>query len=384
MNHGGKCSAHYLQYRLASYRRPNAADRTSPAPPDDWREADEESTAILSNSASKAAWTGNRQARTTMLAPLLGMVPMLDNSGAAGRPLSACQSEEAPTAPPIRPGIAVGVVAVGSPARIAPAALRAPLPASAPHPSRSAIRIAHTAPRAPSVSRLSHAARAPVRIAPIARRLHPRPHRAHRAARPIHRVAAATGPWLARIAPHASLFRRMREKGPLPGNICAKCMLFEIKMAASSPYASISERNRAIQDAWRANLAIKCPLSRRGTRNHAWREDVASAARPFAAAGRGMAERALRPAAGLGSLAACAGPCHLACASRALRPRRAHRRRCSRCRLHRCRRIPPPALPAASATCAARHLRPAPSQTSGTMQSTQCGHKNGTPERGSH
>lgn len=95
------------------------------------------------------------------------------------------------------------------------------------------------------------------------------------------RVAAAPGPWLARTAPYASLFRRMREKGPLPGNIRSKCMLFEIKMATSSPHASISGRNRAIQDTWRANLAAKGPFSRRGTRNHAWREDVASAARPF-------------------------------------------------------------------------------------------------------
>ena len=87
-------------------------------------------------------------------------------------------------------------------------------------------------------------------------------------------------------------------------------------MATSSPHASISGRNRAIQDAWRANLAAKGPFSRRGTRNHAWREDVASAARPFRGSGmrhaawpnglcalrqrhaaRGMAERALRPAA---------------------------------------------------------------------------------------
>ena len=102
-----------------------------------------------------------------------------------------------------------------------------------------------------------------------------RPHRAHRvptSAPPPHlspRVAAAPGPWLARTAPYASLFRRMREKGPLPGNIRSKCMLFEIKMATSSPHASISGRNRAIQDAWRANLAAKGPLSRRGTRNHA-------------------------------------------------------------------------------------------------------------------
>ena len=119
----------------------------------------------------------------------------------------------------------------------------------------------------------------PARIAP--------PHRAHRAptsASPPHlspRVAAAPGPWLARIAPYASLFRRMREKGPLPGNIRPKCMLFEIKMATSSPHASIPGRNRAIRDTWRANLAAKGPFPRRGARNHAWREDVASAARPF-------------------------------------------------------------------------------------------------------
>jgi len=77
----------------------------------------------------------------------------------------------------------------------------------------------------------------------------------------------------------------MREKGPLPGSIRPKCMLFEIKMATSSPHASISGRNRAIRDTWRANLAAKGPLSRRGARNHAWREGVASAARPFCGSG---------------------------------------------------------------------------------------------------
>ena len=104
-------------------------------------------------------------------------------------------------------------------------------------------------------------------------------------------------------------------------------------MATSSPYASIPGRNRAIQDTWRANLAAKGPLSRRGTRNHAWREDVASAARPFrgsslrsgrmgfAPCGSGMRHAAwpnglcaLRRGPGL--LAACAPPCHLACARR--------------------------------------------------------------------
>ena len=80
-------------------------------------------------------------------------------------------------------------------------------------------------------------------------------------------------------------------------------------MATSSPYASISGRNRAIQDTWRANLAAKGPLSRRGTRNHAWREDVASAARPFRGSGMRHAAWpnglcALRRGPGL--LAACA------------------------------------------------------------------------------
>ena len=56
-------------------------------------------------------------------------------------------------------------------------------------------------------------------------------------------------------------------------------------MATSSPHASVSGRNRAIQDTWRANLAAKGPFSRRGARNHAWREDVANAARPFRGSG---------------------------------------------------------------------------------------------------
>ena len=122
----------------------------------------------------------------------------------------------------------------------------------------------------------------PVRIAPVAPtvRRHPR-HPPHLSPR----VAAAPGPWLARTAPYASLFRRMREKGPLPGNFRSKCMLFEIRMATSPPHASIPGRNRAIQDTWRANLAAKGPFSRRGARNHAWREDVASAARPFSGSG---------------------------------------------------------------------------------------------------
>ena len=193
----------------------------------------------------------------------------------------------------------------------------------------------------------------PARIAPPS---HPPRRRAPPSASPS-RVASAPGPWLARIAPHASLFRRMREKGPLPGNFRPKCMLFEIKMATSSPYASISGRNRAIQDTWRANLAAKGPLSRRGARNHAWREDVASAARPFRGSGMRHGRMGFAPCGsgmrhaawpnglcalrrGPGLLAACAPPCHLACAPAA----RVHRHRLARVALrrpHRAHRAPP-------------------------------------------
>lgn len=197
-------------------------------------------------------------------------------------PRAAARSHRAPS-PEYRPAAArthwarlvrIAPTACRRPHRIYPTACRHPHPPMSP-PSRSR---AHRPPITTIVCRR--------RLIRVALR---RPHRAHRAptsASPS-RVASAPGPWLARIAPHASLFRRMREKGPLPGNIRPKCMLFEIKMATSSPYASISGRNRAIRDTWRANLAAKGPLSRRGTRNHAWREDVASAARPF----RGSATR---------------------------------------------------------------------------------------------
>ena len=137
-------------------------------------------------------------------------------------------------------------------------------------------------------------------------------------------------------------------------------------MATSSPYASISGRNRAIRDTWRANLAAKGPFSRRGARNHAWREDVASAARPFRGSGMRSGGTGLAPCgsgmrsgrtgfapcgAGLACLphapppvislvpaAACA-PCHLA---------RVHRRRLIRVALrrpHRVHRAQPSAAP---------------------------------------
>ena len=104
-------------------------------------------------------------------------------------------------------------------------------------------------------------------------------------------------------------------------------------MATSSPHASISGRNRAIQDTWRANLAAKGPFSRRGARNHAWREDVASAARPFRGSGMRSGGTGLAPCgsgmrsgrtgfAPCGAGLAClphAPPCRLACVRRGLR-----------------------------------------------------------------
>ena len=240
-----------------------------------------------------------------------------------------------------------------TPQRCFPPPARSPvprLPRSGPRPTVTRSQGArHAAPPSlPRAAARSHRAPSPeyrpaaarthwarlVRIAPTACR---RPHRIYPTAcrhprHPPHlspRVAAAPGPWLARTAPYASLFRRMREKGPLPGNIRPKCMLSEIKMATSSPHASVSGRNRAIQDAWRANLAAKGPFSRRGARNHAWREDVASAARPFRGSGMRHAAWPNGPCAlrrGPGLLAACAPPAVLlvsavACASPPSRPR---------------------------------------------------------------
>ena len=90
-------------------------------------------------------------------------------------------------------------------------------------------------------------------------------------------------------------------------------------MATSSPHASIPGCNRAIRDTWRANLAAKGPLSRRGARNHAWREDVASAARPFRGSGMRSGRTGFAPCgAGLACLPH-APPCRLACVRRGLR-----------------------------------------------------------------
>ena len=72
----------------------------------------------------------------------------------------------------------------------------------------------------------------------------------------------------------------MRAISPLPGNIFALCMLFEIVMARSSPHVSISRCNQAIRNAWRGNLAVKDCFSRRDARNHAWRMILAMGIAP--------------------------------------------------------------------------------------------------------
>ena len=274
-------------------------------------------------------------------------------------PHAAARAHRAPS-PEYRPAAArshwarlvrIAPTACRRPHRIYPTACRHPHPPMSP-PSRFR---AHRPPITTIVCRR--------RLIRVALR---RPHRAHRAptsASPS-RVASAPGPWLARTAPHASLFRRMREKGPLPGSIRPKCMLFEIKMATSSPHASISGRNRAIRDTWRANLAAKGPLSRRGARNHAWREGVASAARPFCGSGMRSGRTGFAPCdsgmrSGRTGLAPCgaglaclphAPPCHLACARRGLRSGRTGFAPCSRASPSETRHAVP--VPMHLATCA--------------------------------
>ena len=199
-------------------------------------------------------------------------------------PRAAARSHRAPS-PEYRPAAArthwarlvrIATIACRRPHRIYPTACRHPHPPMSPPSRFRAHRPPHHDHRAPPPS-YTCCASPPASRPPCADIRVTPPSLSSRCGGP--------GPWLARTAPYASLFRRMREKGPLPGNIRPKCMLFEIKMATSSPHASVSGRNRAIQDAWRANLAAKGPFSRRGTRNHAWREDVASAARPFRGSG---------------------------------------------------------------------------------------------------
>ena len=177
-------------------------------------------------------------------------------------------------------------------------------------------------------------------------------------------------------------------------------------MATSSPYASISGRNRAIRDAWRANLAAKGPffasrspksrMARRCCQRRAALPRQRPAVRP-----NGLC--ALRRGPGL--LAACA-PCHLACARRPRSSPPSYARRASPPASRP--RTPPSAAPPiavgmsrlSGSSCrpraahadASRYPRAAPippaarthrvQETSGTTQTTQCGHKNRIPKWG--
>lgn len=219
---------------------------------------------------------------------------MPDNSGAVGRPLSAYQSEETPTAPPIRPGIAVGVVTVENPVRIAPTALRALLSASAPRPSRSAIRIVPIAPRAPSVSRPSRAARVPVHIALTARHPRPRPSRCgyHGAMAGKNRAACIPfSPNARKKPPPWQYLREMHASRDQDGKILALCVRFRSQSGDSGYMA----RESCHQGPLFASRARKSCMARRCCQScPAFRGGVSRAAGPRT--GRtGLAPCALRP-----------------------------------------------------------------------------------------
>ena len=187
------------------------------------------------------------------------------------------------------------------------------------------------------------------------------------------------------------------------GKILALCVHFQAQsgdsgyMARESCHQGPLFASRARKSCMARRCCQRCPAFRGG------------GPRPRACE---LAEWALRPAAGPSSLAACAAPCRparstpspaslqlarfrsgLHHASRTLDAHRSHLHRPSqsgggwRAAATRTRGPPPiaaihPRAPPPAAC--ARHPRPAPSQTSGTVRPTQCGHKNGTPERGSH
>ena len=198
----------------------------------------------------------------------------------------------------------------------------------------------------PESSSRSLSSGSPARIAPpIAPTARRRPHRAHRAptsASPPPSLSSrcgGPGPWLARTAPYASLFRRMREKGPLPGNILAPC----IHSRAQSGDSGYMARESCRQGPFFASRNPKSRMARRCCQR--------------------------RPA--------------------FLRQQPAVRRNGLCALLSRFAVRDPPHGPR---TDASRHLRAAPippaarthrvQETSGTTQTTQCGHKNRIPKWG--
>ena len=157
------------------------------------------------------------------------------------------------------------------------------------------------------------------------------------------------------------------------GNILALCIHFRAQSGDSGYMARESCRQG--------------PFSRRGARNHAWREDVASAARPFRGSGMRSGGTGFAPCgAGLACL-----PHAPPLSSRLCPPRPAVRPNGLCALLSRFAVRDPPRGPR---TDASRYLRAAPippaarthrvQETSGTTQTTQCGHKNRIPKWGPH
>ena len=285
-------------------------------------------------------------------------------------------------------------------------------------PLRAAIRIplcrhrADSALIAPPPSRPScaaavlHVLRFAVRIAPT---VHRRPrHPPHLSPR----VAAAPGPWLARTAPYASLFRRMREKAPFLATSARNACFSRSRWQhprPMHPFPGAIGRFR-IHGARilppRALFRVEEPEITHGAKM------LPAPPGLSAAAACGPAGRALRPAAQAWPACRMRPPVislvlAVACGPAA----RAHRRSLMRVALrrpHRAHRAPPSAAPpiAVGMSCrsgsscrpraahadASRYLRAAPippaarthrvQETSGTTQTTQCGHKNRIPKWG--
>ena len=249
-------------------------------------------------------------------------MPMSDNSGAAGRPLSACQSEEAPTAPPIRPGIAVG---------------------SSPSGTLYASRPPRCAPLCPRR-----------RPALVASRLRDHAHRADRAA-PHPHCAHRTPP----ASPSLAL---RRQRGP-GWQESRRMHPFFAECAKKAPSLAISARNACFSRSRWQDPRLMRPFPGAIGRFGMHGARILPSRPPFRVEGPEIMLGAKMLPALLGLSRrrfAGRGPANWPNGLCALRPG-----------------------PGPLATCA-RHPRPVPPQTSGTVSPTQCGHKNGTPERGSH
>ena len=234
-------------------------------------------------------------------------------------PRAAARSHRAPS-PEYRPAAArthwarlvrIATIACRRPHRIYPTACRHPHPPMSP-PSRFR---AHRPPITAIVRRR--------RLTRVALR---RPHRAHRvptSASPPHlspRVAAAPGPWLARTAPYASLFRRMREKGPFLATSARNACFSRSRWQhprPMHPFPGAIGRFRmhgARILPPRALFRVEEPEITHGAKV------LPAPCGLSAAAACGPAELALRHAARAWPACRMRPPCHLACARRGLRP----------------------------------------------------------------